>query len=111
MQLSTVQEAASARALRRGTIIDVRNADEFAAGHAPGAMFMPLPTVPLRLADLDRRESYFVVCDSGARSFQACSYLAQHGYDVRNVHGGMSAWRAAGLSTESGTFDFAGSHS
>jgi rhodanese-related sulfurtransferase len=102
IQLATVQEADQARSLRRGTVLDVRNADEFAAGHVHDAVFMPLHIVPLRADELDRAETYFVVCESGARSAQACAYLAAQGYDVRSIQGGMSAWRSAGLPTESG---------
>jgi len=43
-----------------------------------------------------------VVCESGARSAQACAYLGQQGYDVRSVQGGMTAWRSAGLPVETG---------
>ncbi len=99
---ATIQETSRARGLRRGTVLDVRNPDEFARGHVGGALFMPLHIVPLRTSELDRSETYFVVCESGARSAQACAYLAQQGYDVRSVQGGMAAWRSAGLPVETG---------
>jgi rhodanese-related sulfurtransferase len=99
---ASVQETSEARALRRGTVLDVRNADEFARGHVDGALFMPLHIVPLRVSELDRSETYYVVCESGARSAQACAYLAAQGFDVRSVQGGMSSWRGAGLPVESG---------
>ncbi len=102
IQTVTVQEAAQARALRRGAFIDVRNADEFERGHIGGATFVPLPIVPLRTSELSRSETYYVVCESGGRSAQACAYLAQHGFDVRSVSGGMAAWRAAGMPVASG---------
>jgi rhodanese-related sulfurtransferase len=63
---------------------------------------MPLHLVPLRASELDRSETYYVVCESGGRSGQACAYLAQQGFDVRSVQGGMSAWRGAGLAVETG---------
>jgi len=97
MNEASVQETSEARSRRRGVVLDVRNSDEFARGHVDGAIFMPLHAIPLRTSELDRAEIYFVVCESGARSAQACAYLAQHGYDVRSVRGGMSAWRSAGL--------------
>jgi rhodanese-related sulfurtransferase len=99
---ASIQETSDARALRRGTVLDVRNADEFARGHVDGASFLPLHLVPLRTSELDRSETYYVVCESGARSAQACAYLALQGYDVRSVQGGMSAWRSAGLPIETG---------
>jgi len=104
---ASIQETSEARALRRGTLLDVRNADEFSRGHVEGAVFLPLHMVPLRVSELDRAETYYVVCESGARSAQACAYLAQQGYDVRSVQGGMSAWRSAGLPVETGLHESA----
>lgn len=108
METASVQEAAAA-AMRGETVIDVRNADEFAAGHVPHAIFMPLPTVPLRLSELGRHKPVYVVCESGARAFQACQYLEQHGFRPLNVQGGMTTWRAAGLPVERGVRDRVGS--
>lgn len=102
IHLATVHEVDDARSVRRGTVLDVRNADEFAAGHVPGSVLMPLHLVPLRASELERGETYYVVCESGARSAQACAYLAAQGFDVRSVEGGMSSWRTAGLPVESG---------
>jgi rhodanese-related sulfurtransferase len=104
MATASVQEAAAA--VQRGeSVIDVRTAGEYAGGHIPHAVFMPLATVPLRLSELDRRSAVYVVCESGARAFQACQFLDQHGYQAINVHGGMTAWRANGLPAESGMHD------
>lgn len=92
-----------AAALSRGdAVIDVRTADEFASGHIPGARLMPLFAVPLRLSELDMRRDVFVVCESGARGQQASQYLDARGYTVRNLDGGMSAWRAGGMPVRSG---------
>ncbi len=92
-----------AAALHRGDIvIDVRTADEFASGHIPGSVFMPLFAVPLRLTELDRRRDVYVVCESGARGQQASRYLDERGYSVRNLDGGMTAWRAGGMQVRSG---------
>ena len=96
IRTATVAEAAIARSLRSASFLDVRNADEFANGHIDGAVFMPLHIVPLRTSELARSETYFVICQSGARSAQATAYLAGQGYDVRSVEGGMNAWIAAG---------------
>ena len=86
----------------QGVVIDVRNADEFTSGHVPGARLIPLPTVPLRTSDFDHGDVHYIICESGARSFQASQYLTQQGFDVRNVEGGMSAWRAQGHPLETG---------
>lgn len=92
-----------AAALNRGdVVIDVRTADEYAAGHIPGSTFMPLFAVPLRLSELDRRRDVYVVCESGARGQQASHYLDERGYTVRNLDGGMGAWRASGMQVRSG---------
>jgi len=98
----SVDEASSARALARGTLLDVRSPEEYAAGHVDGAVLIPLHVVPLRTSELRRSETYYVVCESGARSAQAVQFLLGQGYDARSVQGGMSAWRSAGLPVATG---------
>ena len=64
---TTAHEVAAA--VRRGdTVIDVRTIEEYTAGHVPGAVFMPLHVVPLRLSEFSRRSPVYVVCESGARA-------------------------------------------
>ena len=79
-------------------VIDVREPNEWAAGHAPGAVHIPLGDLPMRLDDLPDTDSgpVAVVCRSGGRSGQAVAWLAQQGFDVVNLEGGMKAWQAAG---------------
>ena len=78
-------------------IIDVRSPQEIAGGAIPGALSMPLTTVPLRLNELDRGQPLVFVCRSGNRSAQACMFLQQQGFDnVINLRGGMTAWAGAG---------------
>ena len=96
IRTATVAEAATARSLRSASFLDVRNADEYAAGHVDGAVLMPLHIMPLRTSELSRSDASCVICQSGARSAQATAYLAAQGYDARSVEGGMSAWQAAG---------------
>ncbi len=108
MHTATPREAAAA-ALRGETVIDVRTAPEYGAGRIPRSTFMPLVALPLRLSELDRRSPIYVVCESGARAFQACQFLDQHGYEAYNVQGGMTAWRAMGLPVEAGVLDRVGS--
>lgn len=74
-------------------IIDVREADEFAAGHIPGAVSMPLSGLEQEFEPLKKDKEYHVICLSGGRSSMACDFLGNQGYDVVNVMGGMSAWR------------------
>ena len=79
-------------------VIDVRQMPEIAAGTVPGAEAVPLHTLPLKMNDLRRNEKLVLVCRSGARSAQACMFLAQQGFDnVYNLRGGMMAWAQTGL--------------
>lgn len=78
-------------------VLDVREPDEWAAGHAPGAVHIPLGEVPARLDELpETDEPLPVVCRSGGRSQRAVQWLVQQGFEVVNVDGGMRAWGAAG---------------
>jgi rhodanese-related sulfurtransferase len=82
------------------TVLDVREPDEYAAGHVQGALLMPLArTVEMATAaGLPKDEPVYVFCRSGNRSLQAAQALVAAGYlDVRNVDGGILAWNAAGL--------------
>lgn len=77
-------------------MVDVREPDEWAAGHAPGALHIPLGEVPERLDELpETDEPLPVVCRSGGRSLRAVQWLVQQGFDVVNVDGGMRAWGSA----------------
>lgn len=77
-------------------LLDVREPDEWAAGHAPGAVHIPLGEIPTRLDELpETDEPLAVVCRSGGRSQRAVQWLVQQGFDVVNVEGGMRAWRSA----------------
>jgi rhodanese-related sulfurtransferase len=78
-------------------LLDVREPDEWQAGHAPGAVHVPLADVPSRLGDLPEVAGQLpVVCRSGGRSGRAVEWLAQQGFEVANVDGGMRAWDGAG---------------
>ncbi|MFF4309082.1 rhodanese-like domain-containing protein [Streptomyces sp. NPDC001507] len=87
-------------------LLDVREADAWAAGHAPGAVHAPLSGLtagaPLPPAAVDR--PLVVICRSGRRSREAAALLTARGLDAVDVVGGMTAWRAAGLAvTAEGT--------
>jgi rhodanese-related sulfurtransferase len=79
-------------------ILDVREQDEWDAGHAPEAVHIPLSELPARLDDLpDTDEATLtVVCRGGGRSSRAVAWLNQQGFDVANLVGGMKAWEGAG---------------
>ena len=91
----SVQQAADAAAAGLILLVDVREHDEWAAGHAPGAVHVPLST--LRAADVPTDRPVVAVCRSGNRSGVAAAQLAQAGLDVANMAGGMTGWSAAGL--------------
>nr|WP_302104716.1 rhodanese-like domain-containing protein [Polycladomyces sp. WAk] len=81
-----------ARKKDRIGVLDVRKAEEWTKGHIPGAIHIPLDELPLRLGELDPNREWIVVCRSGNRSAKACAYLAERGFRVRNMRGGMLAW-------------------
>jgi rhodanese-related sulfurtransferase len=88
-------------------LIDVRTPAEFGAVHATGARNAPLESLrPEEFAkqlDEDGRQPVYVICQSGARSAQACEKLTAAGVgEVHNVEGGTTAWVAAGLPAERG---------
>ena len=78
-------------------LLDVREPDEWAAGHAPAATHVPLGEVPLRADQLPTDRPVVAICRAGGRSQQAAEFLRQQGVDAVNLAGGMRAWHAAGL--------------
>jgi rhodanese-related sulfurtransferase len=82
------------------TVVDVRNADEFAANHLRDAKNIPLADLTSRIGELDKSKArtVVVVCQTGARSDKAARQLAAAGFeDVYSLDGGIAAWQAAGL--------------
>lgn len=78
-------------------MIDVREQDEWDAGHARNAVHIPLSELPSRLDDLpDTDDMVPVICRRGGRSARAVGWLVQQGFDVANVTDGMSGWDQAG---------------
>ena len=78
-------------------LLDVRESDEWAAGHAPDAHHMPMMEIPARLDEIPVDRDVVVVCRVGARSAQVVSYLQSLGRsNARNLDGGMRAWARAG---------------
>jgi rhodanese-related sulfurtransferase len=85
-------------------LVDVREPEEFANGHVPGAINLPQAELATRLDEVPRDRPVFVICQGGFRSLRAAQFLNQCGIsDVASVKGGTAAWRAAGreLSGES----------
>jgi rhodanese-related sulfurtransferase len=85
---------------RAPCLIDVREPEEFAGGHVPGARLVPLATVPAAVPELPTDAPIYVICEVGARSAHAATFLTQQGFDAHNVDGGTRAWVAAGYPLE-----------
>ncbi|OIV38185.1 sulfurtransferase [Mangrovactinospora gilvigrisea] len=82
-------------------LLDVREPDEWAAGHAEGALHIPMGEVVQRLDEIQQTAAdadgpLYVVCRAGGRSAQVVNYLRQHDLDAINVDGGMQSWSATG---------------
>jgi rhodanese-related sulfurtransferase len=78
-------------------LLDVRELDEWQAGHATDAQFIPLGEVEARIGELAKDRRVVVICRSGARSARATQFLRLQGFDAVNLTGGMRAWATAGL--------------
>jgi rhodanese-related sulfurtransferase len=84
-------------------IVDVRSQGEYAAGHIPGAVNIPIRQLPKRLDDLvgDKSAEVIVYCQRGTRSDSAVEVLAKAGYtNVRELEGHLRGWRQAGHPTQ-----------
>jgi len=91
-------EASEADAGREhNVLLDVRNANEWEAGHAPGATWVPLGELEGARFQLPINRRIVCVCRSGQRSAKAAAELVQMGFDAVNMTGGMKAWLARGL--------------
>jgi rhodanese-related sulfurtransferase len=77
-------------------LLDVREDDEWAAGHAPGARHIPLGQLGARSAEVPHDELVYVICRVGSRSEYAARALAAAGWRTVNVAGGMQDWAAVG---------------
>jgi rhodanese-related sulfurtransferase len=77
-------------------LLDVREDDEWAAGHAEGAVHIPMGEVVARFDEVPDGSPIHVLCRVGGRSAQVTHYLIAQGRDAVNVNGGMLDWEAAG---------------
>lgn len=84
------------------TVLDVRPSDEFAIGHVPGAVNIPLGELEARLAELDPVHEIVAYCRGPwcVLSFEAVAALRAHGFTIRRLEDGLPEWRAAGLPVE-----------
>ena len=84
------------------SVLDVREPVEWAHGHIAGAVHIPMNDLPERLGEVGGGQT-LVVCKVGGRSGQVVAWLAEQGYDVVNLDGGMLDWEAAGRAMVSDT--------
>ncbi len=89
-------------------LLDVREDDEWTAGHAPDAVHIPLGQLGGLAGQVPKDEPVYVICRAGGRSAQATQAMAAQGWDVTNVSDGMQGWEAAGraMVSESGAPPF-----
>ena len=89
-------------------LLDVREDDEWAAGHAPDARHIPLGELGAHTADIPQDQQIYVICRSGHRSARATQALNGAGWQAVTVAGGMHDWAAAGkpMVTDSGAAPF-----
>ena len=84
-------------------VIDVRTADEYAAGHLPDARHIPLEHLEGRAGELEKFKDLplILVCQTGVRSANACKQLEKLGFSrAHNLEGGIAGWRSARLPLE-----------
>jgi rhodanese-related sulfurtransferase len=97
----TPQDLASTRAEHH--LLDVREDDEWQAGHVAGAQHIPLGQLKDRLGELPKGQRIVAICRSGSRSATAVRGLRQLGYDAENLDGGVTAWARAGQALVDGS--------
>lgn len=98
--VASIDVSTARRRLDRGhaLLVDVREPDEYAKGHAPGAVLMPLAEIGAERLPVG--VDLMMICRSGNRSSKAVQRLGQAGRSALNVDGGMTAWQQAGLPVE-----------
>ena len=96
-----VQTAATLQGRDDVILIDVREQDEYDAGHIPDITLIPMSEIQSRVDEIPTDVEVILTCRSGNRSGQVHAYLEELGYDnVHNMAGGILAWEAAGLEVE-----------
>lgn len=82
-------------------LIDIRTEAELRGGVLPQASHLPMHLIPLKMNDFPRDKEIILYCRSGARSYHACRFLMQQGFDnVINLRGGILDWARQGLKIE-----------
>ena len=89
-------EALAAASAGGAVVIDVRQPEEYVAGHVAGAQLIPLADVVARLDEVPADRPVYIICQSGVRSLKAAQFLRASGYDATSVAGGTQAWIDSG---------------
>ena len=92
----TLPEVPAAAVPDGAWLVDVREHDEWIAGHAPDARHIPLGELGARVAEIPQDQDIYVICRSGVRSGRAADALVGAGWTAINVAGGMQLWALAG---------------
>ena len=100
----SIDELAAARADGPVRLVDVRQPEEYEAGHVPGAKLIPMADVVARTGELPVDGPVYVICQTGGRSQRAADYFRNLGIEAYNVAGGTKAWMEAGHDTAYGSF-------
>ena len=95
-----VDELAAVR--KSGVLVDVREPEEYVAGHVPGAVPIPMGQLATRMGEIDKTSPVFVICASGNRSSAMADLLRGAGFDAISVAGGTDAWIRSGRPLEEG---------
>ncbi|MGN9837634.1 rhodanese-like domain-containing protein [Nonomuraea sp. H19] len=91
----TVREIDASAVPDDAYLLDVREQDEWLAGHAPEAVHIPMTQIQERVSEVPADRTVYVVCRVGGRSLQVAAWLGRLGHDAVNVGGGMQSWEAA----------------
>jgi len=91
------------KSAKRPLVVDVRQPEEYQAGHIAGAKLIPLGALSQRMKELPKDREIVCVCASGSRSRAAAKQLIGAGYTVLDMSGGMMTWQRAGLPMKKGS--------
>lgn len=83
-------------------VLDVREPYEYADGHVPGAVLIPMNELPTRMDEVPRGQPVYVICRSGGRSLTSTHQLRDAGHEAYSVGGGTLGWIDAGQPTVDG---------
>lgn len=102
-QIEATEAKTKLEAQPRPFLLDVREPEEYSAGHIAGATLIPLGQLAQRINELPRDREIICVCHSGSRSSSATRHLVSAGLNAVNLHGGMIAWSYSKLPIKQGT--------